>query len=329
MWGGQLSIISTHRGAQSVFNELIREIKEGGNPMGWSFHSVPIQEAVEQGLAERIRLKQARVLECGGKRSATPLWVQLEAQSTRPAAHGATGEAADEAARPAAREAFLNRLRAECLDEEQWLQEYCCTPADESTSFLSFELIDGCAAADCLKDFGYLAACRNPLYLGMDVARKRDLCVIDVGEKVGDVVWDRLRIEFLNRPFAEIESELYRLLSLPQLKRACLDASGLGIQLAERAQRRFNWKVEPVTFTAAVKEELACGLRMDFQNRSLRIPDDPRLVADLRGVRKEVTLSGNTRYLGESEGSHCDRFWAKALRQHAARRKQMAGGMVG
>src|SRR5881394_1654362 len=27
-WGGQVSVISTHRGAQTVFNELIQEIRE-------------------------------------------------------------------------------------------------------------------------------------------------------------------------------------------------------------------------------------------------------------------------------------------------------------
>src|SRR6266542_3655886 len=56
-WGGQLSIISTHRGVNSVFNELIRDIRENDNPMGWSLHSVPIQNAVEQGIVERINEK--------------------------------------------------------------------------------------------------------------------------------------------------------------------------------------------------------------------------------------------------------------------------------
>ena len=41
--------------------------------------------------------------------------------------------------------------------------------------------------------------------------------------------WDRLRIDLHNRPFAEIEEHLYRLLALPQLKRACIDAGGIGI----------------------------------------------------------------------------------------------------
>src|ERR1051325_9506982 len=59
-WGGTLSIISTHRGAQTVFNELIRDITERGNPMGWSLHSVPVQKAVEEGLVEKIMEAQGK-----------------------------------------------------------------------------------------------------------------------------------------------------------------------------------------------------------------------------------------------------------------------------
>src|SRR5207245_3969486 len=97
----------------------------------------------------------------------------------------------------------------------------------------------------------------SSLFLGLDLARKHDLCVFDLGEKIGDVVWDRLRIELENKSFSEIKSELYRLLRLPQLKRCCIDATGMGMQLAEEARADFGWKLEPITFTASIKEELA------------------------------------------------------------------------
>jgi len=51
------------------------------------------------------------------------------------------------------------------------------------------------------------------------------------------------------------------------------------------------------------------------------IDADPKLRADLHGVNKEVTASGHIRFAGESPDSHCDRFWAKALRQWAATRR--------
>ena len=293
-WGGTLSIISTHRGIGTVFNEILTDIQQKGNRMGWSLHTIAIQTAVEQGLVERINASNA--------------------------AHGSgTTETRDE---------WLRRQRAECIDEEQWLQEYCCIPANEAAAFISYELVNSCTEPDCLKDFTYLVNCPNPLFLGVDVARKKDLCVLDVGEKIGDVIWDRLRVELLNRRFSEIEEELYRLLGLRQLKRACIDATGLGLQLAERASERFSWKIETITFTSAAKEELAVSFKVDLEKRHLRLADDPQLRADLRGIRKEVTLGGNIRYAGESEGSHCDRFWAKALRQHAARQKFCTGSLV-
>ena len=294
-WGGQLSIISTHRGALSVFNEFIRDIRDRGNPMGWSLHSVPLSKAVEEGLVERINGKAGR---------------------------HETGEQ------------FIARLRSECIDEEQWQQEYCCQPADESRAFVTYDMITACADPE-LKLFAFeqLAAhlAANPkaeLFLGVDVARKHDLCVLDLGERLGDVVWDRMRIELRGCTFGEIEAELYRLLKLKQLKRACIDQTGLGAQLAERAVDRFPWCAEGVTFTGAMKEELAFGLRLDFEDRRLRICDDEELRWDLRSMRKEITTSGNIRFAGESNDSHCDRFWAKALRQHAARHRVSVGGGV-
>jgi phage FluMu gp28-like protein len=292
-WGGQLEIISTHRGANTVFNEILRDIKEHGNPMGWSHHRVPLPAAIDQGLVEKI--------------------------------NGKTG-------RNESRSAYAARIRAECLDEEQWQQEYCCAPADDSTAFLTYEMISACETTVSSLNFSEVAALPPSavLFIGVDVGRKKDLTVIDVGEKIGDVMHDRMRLELQNKTFAEQEFELYRLLALPQLKRACIDSTGLGMQLAERARERFGWKVEAVTFTGPVKEELAFSLRAAFEDRRLRIDKNTNLRADLRGVKKEATAAGNIRFAGEAADSHCDRFWALALRQHAAAAlKEGVGAMVG
>lgn len=285
-WGGQFTIISTHRGVGSLFNRLIIDARQNGNPMGWSVHRVTIQDAVSDGLVERINKVS------GASES---------------------------------REEFLRRTEAECIDQEQWLQEYCCQPSDDGAAFITWEMITACEDATARKDFNYLLDCKNPLYLGVDVGRKKDLTVIDVEEKVGDVLWERMRLELQAKTFAEQEHELYRLLQLPQVKRACLDGSGLGMQLAERAKERFGYKVESITFTGPVKEELAFPLRAAHEDRTLRYAPDPKLRADLRGIKKETTASNNIRFVGESEDSHCDRFWAKALALHAGKQ---VGGLI-
>ncbi len=43
-WGGAMEIISTHRGSGNYFNELIREIREQGNPKNISLHRVTLQK---------------------------------------------------------------------------------------------------------------------------------------------------------------------------------------------------------------------------------------------------------------------------------------------
>lgn len=87
-WGGSVSLISTHRGVDTIFNELIRHSKTE-NIMGFSLHSTTIHQAVEQGIVEKI--------------------------------NKATGQ-------NLTRGQFLKQCRDECIDENQWLQEYCCIP---------------------------------------------------------------------------------------------------------------------------------------------------------------------------------------------------------
>jgi len=290
-WGGTLTIISTHRGVATTFNEIIRDIKERGNKMGWSLHTIPIQKAVDQGIVERIN-------------------------------HAA--------GRNETREEFLARLQRECIDDEQWQQEYCCIPADDASAFISYELINKCEDENAWRPLSYVAECvTGHFVLGFDVARKGDLSVIDIEEKVGDVLWERHRIEMRGITYAEQRTILYQLLRLPQVKRACIDATGLGGQLAEEAKQEFAWKVEPIVFTSQVKSDLAYPLRAAHEDCRLRYRRDEKLRADLRGIKKEVTVGGNERFVGESADSHCDRFWSKALAVCAAASKQEVWAMVG
>jgi phage FluMu gp28-like protein len=279
-WGGTLSIISTHRGVGSVFNSIITDIKERGNPMGWSLHTIPIQKAVDEGIVEKI--------------------------------NAASG-------RNESREEFLARLRRECIDEEQWLQEYCCIPADESQAFITYDMITSCEDDSAPKGFTYLEKCTNPLYIGFDVARTTHLSVIDVEEKVGDVFWERKRIEMRGKTFSEQKIELKRLMVLPAVRRCCIDSTGLGMQMAEECVREFGYRAEGVRFTGQVKEDLAFPLRAAHEDRTLRYARDEKLRADLRGIKKETTVAGNIRFIGEAVDSHCDRFWAKALALHAGK----------
>ena len=291
-WGGQLEIISTHRGSHNFFNELVEDIKHRGNPMGFSLHTVTLQDALDQGFL--FKLQQA-----------------LPENDKR--------QAMDEAE-------YFDFVRSQCASEEQFLQEYMCVPADDEAVFLSYDLIASCEIRggerwEMTSDgIGPEGVRTGPLYMGVDVGRAHDLTVIWVLEQVLDTLITR-KIEIMrNTPFSAQEDVLYRLLALPQVRRCCIDDTGLGMQFAERAKEKFGtYRVEAVRFTGPVKEELAYPVRAAFEDKTVKIPRDDEIRADLRSIRKTTTAAGNIRFeVDVGPGGHADRFWALALAKHAA-----------
>lgn len=294
-WGGQLSLFSTHRGSANFFNELVQEIKHKGNPKKFSFHRVTLQDALEQGFLHKLQTK-------------------LPPDDER--------QGMDEAA-------YFDFIRSGCADEETFQQEYMCVPGDDASAFLSYDLIAGCEYkleerwewdAAGLSGLGG----QSGLYLGVDVGRLHDLTVFWLLEKTGGVCFTRKLICMEKATFESQEAVLYELLSLPALRRACIDRTGIGFQFVERAQQRFGeYKVEAVTFTAPVKEELAYPVRAAFEDRSLRIPNDAKVRSDLRSIRKETTAAGNIRFAADrGPNGHADRFWALALALHAGKHNE-------
>lgn len=202
----------------------------------------------------------------------------------------------------------LALLRQACPHPDDWAQEYECAFLDEATAWLSYELISACEVPGPRTE-----PPSGPLFLGVDIGRHRDLTVLWQVEQVGDVLWTR-EVRVLERaPFAVQREVLFSL--LPSVRRACLDASGLGMQLAEEAQQRFGAaRVEAVTFSGAVKEALAEGLRRRCEDRTVRIPDDRAIREDLHSVKRLVTATGTARFDADRhDRSHADRFWALAL----------------
>jgi phage FluMu gp28-like protein len=287
-WGGQLEIVSTHRGSANYFNELVREIRERGNKKAFSLHRVTLQDALDQGFLFKLQAK-------------------LPPDDPR--------QEMDEAA-------YFDFIRSGCADEESFLQEYMCAPADDAGAFLSYDQIAACEYGTGFSweaTLAELAACANPLHVGVDIGRTHDLTVIWVIEKAAGRGLTRKVVTMKNETFDAQEAELYPILALPKVRRCCIDNTGIGRQLAERAQQKFGtYKVEAVTFTGPVKEELAYPLKAAFEDLNLRIPCSPEIRADLRAIRKETTAAGNIRITADrGKGGHSDRFWALALAWHA------------
>ncbi len=183
-------------------------------------------------------------------------------------------------------------------------------------------------------------------YLGIDIGRRHDRTVFWVDEvgaalvaaqgahegrpydERGRVAVARLVRTFSNTPFAEQLAYARELLSLqgpdgrPLIRRACIDATGMGAPLAESLQQEFGPRVEPVMFTAAVKEDMAYRVRRRMEQRLDLLPEAPQIARAFGAVKKLVTLAGNTRFDAErTDLGHADEFWAKALADLAAEQR--------
>ncbi len=184
-------------------------------------------------------------------------------------------------------------------------------------------------------------------YLGIDIGRHHDRTVFwldrvtvtaalagaqdAVGAvrepplRPGRVAVARMVRTLSNTPFAEQLAFARELLSLPGpdgrplVRRACIDSTGMGAPLAESLQQEFGPRVEPVTFTGAVKEDMAYRVKRRMEQRLDLIPDAPEIARAFGAVKKLTTAAGNTRFDAErTDLGHADEFWAKALADLAA-----------
>ncbi|MBP3357569.1 MAG: terminase family protein [Opitutales bacterium] len=285
-WGGNLEIISTHRGSDNFFYKLVEEARFGGNPKNISLHRITLQDALEQGLLRKLK----KILPPD-----SPVAEMDESQ-------------------------YFDFIKNSCADEESFLQEYMCQPADEKSAFIAYDDIRRCVYKES-EQWQNFSDENSKLYLGVDVGRTHDLSVFWLLEKCADVFYTRDIKVFKDTSFSEQEIHLHSYLRNPRLCRVAIDQSGLGRQFAERAIERYGTtRVEGVSFTQASKEMLAYPLRTAFENTSIRIPNDVDVIADLHAVKRETTNNGTIRFKAErTTDGHSDRFWALALALYAGR----------
>lgn len=215
-----------------------------------------------------------------------------------------------------------DEMRRSIGDEEIYRQEMLCEFLDEATAYLTYEQIAGCEDA-CLSiepDLDALGQYSGELYVGVDIGRKKDRTIIWLLRREADVLITAGCVEMQNTPFRMQYDKLRQVLKLRCVRRCCIDSGGIGMQLAEEAVEEFgDYRVEAVTFTNALKSELAGLLRRRVEDRSIRIPVDERIRNDWHSIERTVTPAGHIRFDADrNSGGHADRFWAAALGVYAA-----------
>jgi phage FluMu gp28-like protein len=315
--GYKIRVISTFKGKTNKFYELFfgaptlqsyngSDYSFKGDKGGWSKHFVSIYQAVEMGL-----------------------------------------ELKDDQGKPCDPE----DLRLALNDDDAWGEEYECVPSDEVSAFLTHELISSVedvtangspewvallikAAEENYREFKQtkiapplpLHVLANVVFLGelfagMDIGRKRDLSIIWLDQKIANILRPAAIIELRRQPFFVQAQVLHTILALKELRRACIDETGIGAQLTESAQDLYGTsRVEGIAFTSESKETLAVGLKQNFEDRGSVIPADHTVRNSLHSVKKYATTTKHFRFDAERTEAtgHADHFWAKALSVQAA-----------
>lgn len=286
--GHSIRIISTQNGMSCAFYKLgnnaerkaaRRSEKKLGDKYAWSIHEVTLVQAIDEGMLD-----------------------QIEGRPT-------TQEE---------RDAFIASIRAQCLSEAQYLEEYMCKAQDEAHALLPYSMIERVERDGILG----LHQVTGSLYLGMDIGRVIDLTVIYVLELCGLILYTRHIVVLKNTEFSEQGRILWELLKHPKMVRAAIDARGIGMQLAEEAQKQFGtYHVDKVMGTPAIKDALATRMVQEFQDSTVLIPVDEQQREGLHAVAKTVSLTNTVRYDAkhDEENGHGDHFWALALGISAAR----------
>lgn len=216
----------------------------------------------------------------------------------------------------AERDQWLAEEEEACGDDDTWKQEYCCDPIDSASAWLPWEDITACESADAGKRELWQG---GPCYLGWDVARRKHKSVLWVYEMVGDVRTTRQVVTMLKMKFAEQLHIFGELMRHFDVRRACIDETGLGAPIVEQAQTMFGeYRVEGVVFTPAAKQHLATHGKQLFEDRLVRTPIDVEIRKSHHSVRKVTTVANNVRFDSDDDANgHADEFWAHMLALHA------------
>ena len=215
------------------------------------------------------------------------------------------------------------KLRSALDDPDIWAQEFECMPMDASAVLLPYDVIARCESPEATTvispEFYHIS--KPPIYIGWDFARKQDLSVLWIAEKMGDVLHTREVVEFRNMSTPDqINAVRHR---IKAAQKVCLDYTGSGVGCGDFLAREFGQyspqkhqygKIELCAFSNALKVEVFSKLRMAFDSVKIRVPVNREVREDLHSVNRVVTQTGTVTYRApRNEDGHADRCTALAL----------------
>lgn len=293
IWGGEVHVISTHDGAENPFNDLCQDIRAGKVP--YSLHRVTFDDAVADGLYERVCLRTGKAPSDEGKTK----WVaDIRAQYRDNAAEELdcvpkhSGGAWLSRVLIEARMVDVPVLRWRPPDEDFALWPEHLRTA-EMREWLDTQVQPLLLALDPNLRSGF----------GMDFGRSGDLSVLGPFQIQQNLVRRfPFAVELANCPFDQQREALFYIGDrLPKLLAGKLDARGNGQYLAEKAVQKWGpERIEAVMLSQTWYRENTAPLKAAFEDGTIEVPRDADHLDDLRAfqVVKGIPMIPDTRTKG-------------------------------
>jgi len=212
-------------------------------------------------------------------------------------------------------DAYIEKIRKSVGDDSIWAQQFMCEPMDENETFVNYTLLEKAASAE-LYTSDQLIKCKA-LFGGLDIGRFKDLSLFWLDEEVNPGFFiTRYILPIQGTDFPKQEAIIGEFLdALPNLRRVCIDRTGMGIGITDHLQAKYGAaRIEGVNFTGVVKESMAFRMKKKLEDGSFLIPPDRAIMDDFQLIKQTVTVAGNIRLQADRQnGSHADYFWGAAL----------------
>jgi phage FluMu gp28-like protein len=320
IWGGKVVVISTHDGETNPFNELVQDIRAGRKP--YKLLRCTFDDALADGLYRRICLTRGDA------------WTPEGEAAWRAEIIANYGSAADEelfvipsAGTGAWLPGPLIEARMEAgIPVVRWEapQGFVLWP-----EHLRRAAVRDVCEAELLPLLGKLDP-DTPHAFGWDFGRYHDLSVfwpLAIGKDL--VKRTPFTLELRGVPSDEQKQILWYCLDrMPRLRAGKMDAGGIGFGIAEATLQKYGERIEMVMLNEPWYRENTPGLKADFEDAMLVVPQDRETMDDLRLVRlvRGIARVPDLRSGVAGKKRHGDAFVALLLARAASKAEAMEYG---
>lgn len=284
IWGGEIAIISTHNGKTNPFNQLVNDVEAGRYGEDAAVYPVFFDDAVENGLYERVCMVRGWTPTAEGKKE----WYTRIRSSYGPR-KAAMREELDGIPRDSGGISIPGVWIDRAMREKRPVlrivldDDFAGRPETDRISWgknwILRELTPLLTALDPEREH----------VAGMDFARHRHfsvICPLSIEQTL-----DRKSpfvVELNNVPARQQEQILWTIIAeLPRFRGAAIDATGPGMVLAEYAADKFgDGRIHQVTLSRKWYGEWMAKMVQGFEDGTYDLCRDANLEQDLRAVEQ-------------------------------------------